>query len=168
MHSATLKIIIFTILERNSCASCSRAKFGKSTDHGNDVMVVQFVFLFIVRANFRDTSTEMDVKTVNVIVQKTSDNNCPWFVLLSTIEITTKYSKLCIDLNIMTSFLRPIRVQTMENSCRLSQIKKGLNYIAARVFIVESFNRELRIRKMEKSVNNTHSYASVMTKNVKY
>ena len=104
--------------------------------------------------------TEMDVKTVNVIVKKQVDNNFPWFVLLSPIETTTRYSKLRIDLNIMTSFLRPVRVQTMENGCRLSQIKKGLNYIAARLFIVESFDWELRIRKMEKSVNNTHGYTS--------
>ena len=61
-----------------------------------------------------------------------------------------------------------INLKTMENGCRLSQIKKGLNYIAARPFIVESFKWELRIRKMEKSVNNTHCYARVMTQNVKY
>lgn len=81
------------------------------------MIVAQFVFLFIVRANFRDTSTEMDVKTVNVIVKKQVDNNFPWFVLLSPIETTTKYSKLCIDLNIMTSFLRQVRVQTKTIYC---------------------------------------------------
>ena len=150
MHSLRLKIAIFTIAERNSYASCSRAIFGKSTDDRNDVIVAQFVVLFIVRE------------------KKRVDNNFPWFVLLSTIAMTTKYSKLCIDLNIMTSFLRPVRVQTVENGCWLSQIKRGLNYIAARLFIVESFSWELRIRKMEKSVNNTHGYASVMTQNVKY
>ena len=53
MHSLKLKIIIFTIAERNSYVSCSRAIFGKSTDDGNDVIVAQFVVLFIVRANFR-------------------------------------------------------------------------------------------------------------------
>ena len=89
MHFLTLKIIISTITERNFCASFSRAIFGKSSDNGNDVMVAQFVFLFIVRANFRDTSTKMDVKTVNVIVKKKVDKNFPWFVLLSPIEITT-------------------------------------------------------------------------------
>ena len=57
-------------------------------------MVAQFVLLFIERA--RDTSTEMDVKTVNVIVKTKVDNNFPWFVLLSPIEITTKYSKLSL------------------------------------------------------------------------
>ena len=157
MHFLTLKIIISTITERNSCACFSRAIFGKSTAYGNDVMVAQFVLLFIERA--RDTSTEMDVKTVNVIVKTKVDNNFPWLVLLSPIEITTKYSKLS---------LRPVRVQTMENGCQLSQIKEGLYYIAARLLIVESLNRELRIRKMEKSVNNTHGYTSVMTQNIKY
>ena len=79
-----------------------------------------------------------------------------------------KIFKTFIDLNIMTSFLRPVRVQTMENGCQLSQIKEGLYYIAARLLIVESLNRELRIRKMEKSVNNTHGYTSMMTQNIKY
>ena len=35
-------------------------------------MVAQFVFLFLSRAIFRETSTEMDVKTFNVIVKKKS------------------------------------------------------------------------------------------------
>ena len=93
MHSLTLKIIISTMTERNSCACFSRAIFGKSAAYGNVVLVAQFVLLFIERANFRDTSTEMDVKTVNVIVKTKVDNNFPWFVLLSPIEITTKYSR---------------------------------------------------------------------------
>ena len=46
--------------------------FENSTDHGNDVMVAQFVFLFLSRAIFRETSTEMDVKTFNVIVKNKS------------------------------------------------------------------------------------------------
>ena len=37
----------------------------KSTDHGNDVMMAQFAFLFLSRASFRETSREMDVKIVN-------------------------------------------------------------------------------------------------------
>ena len=40
------------------------SQFDKNTVHGNDVMVVQFVVLFLARAIFRETSTEMDVKTV--------------------------------------------------------------------------------------------------------
>ena len=39
---------------------------------GNDMMVVQFVVLFLARAIFRETSTDMDVKTVNVIVKNKS------------------------------------------------------------------------------------------------
>ena len=37
-------------------------------DHGNDVMVAPFVFLFLTRAILRVTSTEMDIKTANVTV----------------------------------------------------------------------------------------------------
>ena len=45
----------------------------KSTDHGSDVMVAQFVFLFLARAIFRETSTEMEMwKNVTVIVKKQS------------------------------------------------------------------------------------------------
>ena len=43
-----------------------------STDYGNDVMVTQLAFLLLKRAIFRETSTEMDVKTVNVVVKKKS------------------------------------------------------------------------------------------------
>ena len=39
-------------------------------DHGNDVMVAPFVFLFLTRAILRVTLTEMDVKTANVTVKK--------------------------------------------------------------------------------------------------
>ena len=56
-----------------------------------------------------------------------SDNNFPWSVLLTTIEMMSKCSKAtshrqwfyCKVLNILTSFdfLWPIRVQTMENCC---------------------------------------------------
>ena len=42
--------------------------FDKSRDHENDVMMAKFVFLFLVCAISRETSTEMDVQTVNVIV----------------------------------------------------------------------------------------------------
>ena len=49
-----------------------RELFENSTDHGNDVMVAQFVFLFLSRAMFREISTEMDVKTFKVIVKNKS------------------------------------------------------------------------------------------------
>ena len=39
--------------------------FYKSTGHGNNVMVAQFVFLFLERMIFQETYTEMDIKTAN-------------------------------------------------------------------------------------------------------
>ena len=50
-----------------------RAMFDKSTGHGNNVMVVQFVFLFLERMIFQETYTEMDIKTANhLLFQKTN------------------------------------------------------------------------------------------------
>ena len=69
--------------------------FDKSTDHENDVMMAQFVCLFLVCAIFRETSTEMDVQTVNVIVFCFFFSTITWSILLSTIEMTSKRSKLC-------------------------------------------------------------------------
>ena len=69
--------------------------FDKSTDHENDVMMAQFVNLFLVCAIFRETSTEMDVQTVNVIVFFFFFFTITWSILLSTIEMTSKRSKLC-------------------------------------------------------------------------
>ena len=43
--------------------------FDRSTDHGIDVMVARFVLLFLVSTIFRETSTEIDFKTVNVILK---------------------------------------------------------------------------------------------------
>ena len=51
----------------------SRAMFDKSTGHGNNVMVAQFVFLFLERMIFQETYTEMDIKTANhLLFQKTN------------------------------------------------------------------------------------------------
>ena len=47
--------------------------FDKSTGYGNDVMVVQFVFLFLECIIFQKTYTEMDMKTANhLLFQKTN------------------------------------------------------------------------------------------------
>ena len=48
-NQRSIGIIIkyFTITERFSRADLSRAMFDKSTDHRNNVMVAQFVFLFV-------------------------------------------------------------------------------------------------------------------------
>lgn len=40
----------------------------KSTDHGYDVMVVQYVFIFFTRVIFLETLMEMDFKTVDVML----------------------------------------------------------------------------------------------------
>ena len=64
-----------------------RAMFDKSTDHGNDVMVVQFVFLFLLR---------------KIFAVKPAVCGFSWV------------------LNILTSFLWPIRVQTRENKLLMS------------------------------------------------
>ena len=54
----------------------------KSTDHGNDVMVLQFFFLFLRSKIFQEISTEIDIKTVTVNVmvkkEKQTGNNFPW------------------------------------------------------------------------------------------
>ena len=47
--------------------------FDNSTGHGNNVMVAQFVFLFLERMIFQETYTEMDIKTANhLLFQKTN------------------------------------------------------------------------------------------------
>ena len=47
--------------------------FYKSTGHGNNVMVAQFVFLFLGHMVFQETYTEMDIKTANhLLFQKTN------------------------------------------------------------------------------------------------
>ena len=45
--------------------------FDKHADHGNVVMVAQFV-LCLICATFQEISKEMDVKTLNVIVKNNS------------------------------------------------------------------------------------------------
>ena len=57
------------------------AMFDKSTDPGNDLMVVQRFLSFSLI--FQETSFEMDVKIVTIIYY-----NFPWSALLSTIEMT--------------------------------------------------------------------------------
>ena len=54
------------------CNDWWRALFDKHADHGNVVMVAQFVLLCLVCATFQEISKEMDVKTLNVIVKNNS------------------------------------------------------------------------------------------------
>ena len=49
-------------------------------------MVTQFTFLFIAGEIFRD----MEVKSCQCYCKKQINNNFPWFVLLSTIDMTSK------------------------------------------------------------------------------
>ena len=56
----------------SSRAGLLRTMFDKNIVHRNDMMVVQFVVLFPSRAIFRETSTEMDVRTVNVTLKNKS------------------------------------------------------------------------------------------------
>ena len=58
------------------------AMFDKSTDPGNDLMVVQLFLSFPLI--FQETSFEMDVKIVTIIYY-----NFPWSALLS-IEMTSQ------------------------------------------------------------------------------
>ena len=66
----------------------------KSTDHVNHMMVAQYVFPFLWRSIFLDASTEMDVRNCKFYCKKRAENNFPWSVLLKTIEMTSKSSKL--------------------------------------------------------------------------
>ena len=58
-------------------------------------MVAKFVSLCLVHVTFQEISKEMDVKTVIVIVKKQINNNFSYSPLLWTMEMTSKYSKLC-------------------------------------------------------------------------
>ena len=59
--------------------------------------IVNKVYLLfsISLAIFRETSKEMDVETVNVILKKQVNNIFPWTVLLSNIEMMSKCLKIC-------------------------------------------------------------------------
>ena len=87
--------------------------FDKSTVQRNDLMVVQFVVLFLTRAIFRETSTGLDVKTVNVIVKKQIDNSFPSSVLLSTkiLQSQRKISNRSVLNAFTASLLRKIPVK---------------------------------------------------------
>ena len=88
----------------------------KITDHGNDMMVAQFVVLFLPRTIFRGISTEVDAKTVTIIVKKI-DNNFPWSVLLSTIEMTSKCSKRCSETTRLRLFTNTLNFKTRLHNC---------------------------------------------------
>ena len=59
----------FTITERFFSSQMVKIYVPDHTDYRNNGMVTLFVFLFLAGAIFRETSTEMAVKTVNVVVE---------------------------------------------------------------------------------------------------
>ena len=82
--------------------------------------LIVYYYLRIRTPNYR-----MPIVTFCVMLQAGFNN--PWFVNLSTMEMTSQCSKLkwnqeprfhCKVLNILTSFLLSTRVQTIENCCR--------------------------------------------------
>ena len=58
------KALFLSQLNNFLCTVRSRAVFDKSTDPGNDWMGAQFVFLFLARPIFQETSTEMGIKII--------------------------------------------------------------------------------------------------------
>ena len=62
----------FTLTGRFLARRLVRIYVPDHTDHRNNWMVTQFVFLFLACAIVRETSTEMALKTVNVAVEMES------------------------------------------------------------------------------------------------
>ena len=93
VNGSTYTVELYTITERFLARwmveSYSRYKRWK------DVMVAHFVFLFLARTIFRETSTEIDVKNCLCYCKKQVDNYFPWSILWSGIEMTSKCSDLC-------------------------------------------------------------------------
>ena len=57
--------------------------FDKSADHGNDGLVVQFVFLFLTYTILRETPTEMD----DIIVKnKSATIFRPWKIVVDLLK----------------------------------------------------------------------------------
>ena len=149
---STLLQMIETKTELYNNWAISRALIGreprsiytdKSTDHGNDVMVAQFVFLFLARAIFRETSTEMDEKNCDCYCKKTNRqqfsivctlidhrNDVKMFKTLQWNHSSAARGSTWV-LNIWTSFLWSIRVQEYRPwkivVLLLSRDKKGLS-----------------------------------------
>ena len=60
---------------RDHCGSCRELMVDNSRGHRNDVMMMQFVFLFL--AIFREISPEMDVKTPRCYCKKYKSTTLP-------------------------------------------------------------------------------------------
>ena len=72
-------------------------------------MVGQIIFLFLAHATFRErreSSTEMDVKTVDVIVKLTNRQHLSMvFTLIDHAEISSKRLKLCSEITPLRLFV---------------------------------------------------------------
>ena len=81
--------------------------FSKSTDHGNDVMVLQFFFLFLRSKIFQEISTEIDIKTVtvNVMVKKKKTNRQQF--PMAGFKITDRRSPVLMTGQIFFSLEKP-------------------------------------------------------------
>ena len=80
--------------------------FSKSTDHGNDVMVLQFFFLFLRSKIFQEISTEIDIKTVTVNVMVKKQTNWQQFPMAG-FKITDSRSPVLMTGQIFFSLEKP-------------------------------------------------------------
>ena len=84
---------LLSTIDLEMTSKCSKLCGGTTSRHNIALAILQ------------ETSTEMDVKSFNVIVKNQKQNktnkqinsNFPWSVLLSTTEMTSKCSKLCSE-----------------------------------------------------------------------
>ena len=90
--------------------------FDKSTGHGNNVMVVQFVFLFLEHIIFQKTYTEMDMKTANhLLFQKTNRQQFSMVCTLTDHRNDTKCSKHCSETTHSFTWVLNIDIISMVN-----------------------------------------------------
>ena len=61
------------------------------------VMMAQFVSFLRAHAILRLNSTGMNIKTFHCYCKKQIDNNFPWSLLLSALEMRSKRPKLCSE-----------------------------------------------------------------------
>ena len=67
-------------------ANWSRALFDESTDHGNDVMVAQFVFVLVMLINFPEMLMENNIKNCQCYRKNQINKKFPWPVAHGSLE----------------------------------------------------------------------------------
>ena len=112
----------------------------------------------------RTPNYRMPITAFCVMLQAGFNN--PWSVILSTMEMTSQYSKLkwnqelrfhCKVLNILTSFLLSIRVQTIKNCCRFFSYDNIASFW--RPFTLKFLGKS-RAREREKQIAPSWRYLS--------